>query len=716
MAEDRKLFSESWHRVAPQKIRLRPSVRVRKQFFRGKLWYIARDAYSDQFFRFKPEAWEFISRLDGTRTVEELWQNAIDRLGENAPGQQEVIQMLASLYGGNLIVSDFPADVATLFERQKKRHAREWKARLFGIFFLRIPLFDPDNFLNRTLPYLKPLFSVFGAVLWLVLVGIGLGTVVSNWGELFDRSAGVLEPGNLPLLLLAFVIAKLLHEFGHGYALKRFGGEVHAMGITFLVFTPIPFVDATQAWALRERWKRVWIGSAGMIVEFALAALAAIVWSSTGPGLINAWCYNLMVAASVSTLLFNLNPLLRFDGYYILADITDSPNLQPRSMRMLSYLVEKYAFGGPHAQNPSVGKGDAVWLTFFGIASYCYRVFITFTIVMFVADRYLGLGFLAAVLTIIGLIVVPFFKGMSYLLHEPRIERVRGRAWAVTAGTVAVIIILLGVLPAPRHLRAPGILQAREAAYLIAGASGELVKPKNVGMNVEAGEYFAQLENSQLDLEIRRLEAEESRLEALYRSQLSQEGLGREALQKRRRATELRLAEMREQKNSQDLRIPRSGLWSGDQPQEFQRRWINRGQAVGEVVPEGGWRFLAILSQQDSAVLFEQHIRESRIRFPGSAGMEVIPESVRVVPGQQEYLPSEALGWPAQGPIRTKESDDSGRRAAEPFFLIVMEVEGDEPPLWHGRTGITRFEVDPEPLGIQWYRWLRQAVQERFLL
>ena len=253
---DRKLFSESWHRVAAQSIRLRPSVRVRKQFFRGEQWYVANDLYGDQFFRFRPEAWDFIARLDGTQTVDEVWEQCLETKGGAAPGQTEAIQILSSLYQSNLIVSDFPADVTQLFERQKKRHAREWKARLFGIFFLRIPLFDPDAFLTRTMSYLRPLFSIPGAVCWLLLVGSALGVVVSNWEKLSNGRQGVLDPSNLPVLFVAFVIAKLVHELGHGYAVKRFGGEVHVMGITFLVFTPIPYVDATAAWAFRERWKR----------------------------------------------------------------------------------------------------------------------------------------------------------------------------------------------------------------------------------------------------------------------------------------------------------------------------------------------------------------------------------------------------------------------------------------------------------------------------
>ncbi len=715
MAAERQLFSESWHRVAGQKIRLRPSVRVRKQFFRGQHWYVATDLYGDQFFRFRPESWDFIARLDGTRTVDEVWQSCLDRKKDEAPSQNEVIQMLAELYAGNLIISDFPADVARLFERQKKRHAREWKARLFGIFFLRIRLWDPDAFLNRTIGWIRPLLSRFGALLWLALVGSAVGVVVSNWESLFSRSQGVLDPGNLPLLLLAFIIAKLVHEFGHGYAVKRLGGEVHAMGITFLVFTPIPYVDATAAWAFRERWKRVWVGSAGMIVELALAAVATFIWAATGPGLVNAWCFNLMIVASVSTILFNINPLLRFDGYYILSDLTDSPNLQPRSGKQIKHWVEKYAFGGRHSQSPAESRGDAVWLASFGVASFCYRVFITFTIIMFVADRYLGLGFLATVLTIIGFFVVPLFKGLKYLVSEARIERVRTRAWLVTAGTVAVLFVLLGVIPAPRHFRAPGIAFAEEATFVVAGTNGR-VEEYNPAEKVEAGMPIMRLANPELALMRAHHEAESVRLAAMERRLMATGGAGREALAERWRVNELRLAELAQEEEALILRAPATGRWGGPQPDGMRNRWLGRGETIGEIVPEGDWRFFAVVAQQHAGPLFEQGVHRSEVRFRGSAGERVVARATHVVPGRQEQLPSPALGWAAKGKVRTRPDDAKGVRTAEPFFLVILEIDRHGPPLYHGRVGEARFKLDSEPLLNQWYRSLRQLLQKRFQL
>lgn len=712
---ERKLFSESWHRVAAQKIRLRPSVRVRKQFFRGELWYVANDLYGDQFFRFRPEAWDFIARLDGTQTVDEVWQQCLDARGGNAPGQTEAIQILSSLYQSNLIVSDFPADVAQLFERQKKRHAREWKARLFGIFFLRIPLFDPDAFLTRTMPFLRPLFSVPGVLAWLLLVGSAIGVVVSNWEQLFSGRQGVLDPANLPLLLVAFVIAKLVHEFGHGYAVKRFGGEVHVMGITFLVFTPIPYVDATAAWAFRERWKRVFVGASGMLVELILAAIATFIWASTGPGLLNAWCYNLMVVASVSTILFNINPLLKFDGYYILSDLTDTPNLQPRGMKQLGHWVERYAFGGKHSQSPATSRADSIWLGSFGVASWLFRLYITYVIIMFVADRYLGLGFLAAVLTIVGLFVIPLFKGVKFLFTEPRIERVRTRAYAVTVLTLGALFILLAVVPAPRYFRAPGVLFAENAEFITVRGRGVVESRGMIGQTVEAGQVLMRLSNPELAMQRQRLEAEAAELAHMERVQLARAGIGADVLRQRRAALDLRITELQEEEAAMEIRAPIGGAYASIQPAENYQRWLARGETIGEIVSEGDWLFYAIVPQKHSNLLFNQELRSATVRFPGSAGALVEPTAWSIVPGQQEYLPSPALGWRGMGPVQVRDDDPDGVRTVEPFFLVISKLPDTASVLRHSRVGVVRFRVANEPYAFQWYRALRQAVQKRFM-
>jgi putative peptide zinc metalloprotease protein len=197
---------------------------------------------------------------------------------------------------------------------------------------LRIPLVDPDAFLTRTVGYFRPLFGTSGLLLWLALVLPAVVLAGEHWAELTGNIADrVFATENLLLLSLCYPLVKIVHELGHGYAAKLNGREVREMGVMFLLFYPVPYVDASAANALRDKKQRALIGAAGMVSELAVAALATYAWVLLEPGLARAIAFNVMLIAGVSTLLVNGNPLLRFDGYYILADLIEVPNLGARA-------------------------------------------------------------------------------------------------------------------------------------------------------------------------------------------------------------------------------------------------------------------------------------------------------------------------------------------------------------------------------------------------
>lgn len=720
MIEPKAIFSESWHRVASQRLRLRPSVTLRRQSFRGEPWFVARDGFTNSFFRFRPEAYDFIARLDGTRTVEEVWLGCLQRNPETTPSQGEVVGMLAQLYQANLLAADTAADTKRLFERHQKRSRQEVASHIFGIFFLRIRLFDPDRFLNRTWPWLRWMASPVGVGLWLAAVGLGLAMVLGNWDRAMDQSQAVLAPGNLLLLFAAFTVAKLIHEFGHAYAVKAFGGEVHAMGITLLVFTPIPYVDATAAWDFRERWKRVVVGLGGMIPELAYAGLAAAVWAYTGPGTLNSLAYNTMIVASVSTLIFNLNPLLRFDGYYILSDLTDSPNLQARSMRQWLYLFEKRALGLNSLDSPARTPTEGFWLATFGIASWCYRILITISIILLVADRYFGIGLLAGVLTFIGAFVMPLVKAAKYFTKEPRIERERKRAWAWLGGAVAAVVLFFVVLPFPNHFRAPGIARAEGSQEIYNQVAGWVVDvPQASGQFVEAGTPVLRFESPELDLAIAAARGDLEEVRGRERQMLSDFAAGIEPLRQRRVVSEQRLRQLLADREKLVLRAEAAGQWVAPTSDDWKGLWIARGARLGEVVGRGpSWEFFAIVSQEDASALFGAAKEGAEIRFPGAAGRVLTVNEWRVVPGKQEILPSPALGWSASGPIRVQADDSQGVRAAEPFFLVVGRITPDGSvdgtALHQGRLGVMRFALPWSPLAFQWARDFRQLLQRRY--
>jgi putative peptide zinc metalloprotease protein len=162
---------------------------------------------------------------------------------------------------------------------------------------------------------------------------------------------------------------------------RRWGGEVHEIGLMLLVFSPVPYVDASSAWGFRDKRKRMVVGGVGIAVELFLGALALFVWLMVEPGMVRAVAYNVMLISGVSTLLFNGNPLLRFDGYYVLADAIEVPNLGARSNTYLGYLFQRYVLGIRTAESSAHSNGERAWMVVYGITSFFYRIFISFVII-----------------------------------------------------------------------------------------------------------------------------------------------------------------------------------------------------------------------------------------------------------------------------------------------------------------------------------------------
>ncbi|KPJ89741.1 MAG: hypothetical protein AMJ53_15480, partial [Gammaproteobacteria bacterium SG8_11] len=280
------LYSPSWHRVANLVPKLRNHAQIHRHHYRGVLWYVLQDHLSSRVHRFTPSAYYLIGLMDGTRSVQQIWDFAITELGDDAPTQDETIRLLSQLHSADVLQCNVPPDASELFTRYKKQKKSKLMSRMLNPLSLRIPIFDPERFLNHFAPLLRatPGWLMFG--IWSVVVVAALVQAGIHWPQLSENVADrVLTPNNLFIIWLIFPIIKALHELGHALAIKKWGGEVHEIGIMFLVLMPIPYVDASAASTCRDRKKRVVVGAAGMIVEVFIAALAMFVWMSVDTGL-----------------------------------------------------------------------------------------------------------------------------------------------------------------------------------------------------------------------------------------------------------------------------------------------------------------------------------------------------------------------------------------------------------------------------------------------
>ena len=716
--EESKIFDESWYRIARQRLSLKASVKVRRQLYRGERWYVLIDPFSNQFFRLAPPAYNFVGRLSMRRTVEEVWRESIQRDPDGAPGQQAVIRLLAQLYHANLLHYALAADSAKLFERYTEQKQRIARSTIMNIMFFRVPLFNPDAMLKRIMPLIRLLVSPVGLLIWVSGVILGAKIGIEHFSELGQQSQGILSTSNIPLLYLSLVIIKTLHEFGHAFAVRRFGGEVNTMGVMFLIFNPLPYMDASSSWAFRSKWRRMFVGAAGMMSEVFVAAIALFIWSRTGPGTIHSLTYNLVFIASVSTVLFNINPLLRFDGYYILSDLLDIPNLHAQATAQIKHLAERYAFGCKRSHSPTTGRTEALLLTVFGLLSGVYKIVVFATILLFVADRFLLVGIIMAGVCAVSWVITPVVRGVKYLASSPQLERTRLRATIVCVGAAVLFLSAFYFVPFPSNFKSPGVIEAVKHNVVVNQIDGNLrsiLAPS--GSPVLQNEPLMILDNRELELQIAETEATIKEISARRMKALVMSRADIESIDSLLTSIVQRHERQIREKEELTVRADMAGVWVAPRLDELIGGWLRRGTPVGQLIDESEFLFVSVISQKNVSYVFSANTLQAEVRVSGQSDTTLNVDGYLIIPAESTSLPSAALGLAAGGEMAIDMQDSSGMIAAEPFYELRLQIsDTSNTTIYQGLSGIVRFELPPEPLIRQWWRKLRQLLQERYQL
>ncbi|MBI2875403.1 MAG: efflux RND transporter periplasmic adaptor subunit [Candidatus Tectomicrobia bacterium] len=709
------LFSPSWYRVAELTPRIRSHAQIHRHQYRGQTWYVLQDLSTERFQRFSPAGYFIIGLMNGQRTVQQIWEIATERLGDDAPTQDEMIHLLSQLHAADVLQCNVSPDTAELLERYEKHQRRKWQQQLFSVFAWRIPLFDPERWLRRLLPLVRPLVGWAGLLLWLSVMAPAAVLAGVHWSDLTqDIVDRVLAPQSLVLLWLLFPLIKGLHEMGHALVTKAFGGEVHDMGVIILVLTPVPYVDASAAWAFRERWRRVAVGAAGMIVELFLAALALFLWLNVEPGTVRTLAYNTILIAGVSTVVFNTNPLLRFDGYYILADLIEIPNLRARSNAYMGYLAERYLFGQREAELPAATPGERAWFVPYAIASFLYRILVTVAILLFLAHRFFILTVILAAFGLIGWVIVPAGKGLAFLLTHPRLRSVRGRAIAVSVLLVGTLVGTLYLVPVPLRTLAEGVIWIPEESYVRAGTEGFVDRiVASPGTRVRRGDLLIVCRDPLLSTEVKVLEARQRELKARYTEQWPQDlvkaAIVREELQ---HVTE-RLARARQRAADLVVRSQAEGTFVVPQAEDLPGRFIRQGEQLAYVLDLETITVRTVIPQVNIE-LVRHHTQRVDVRLAERLADPLPATLRRIVPGATEQLPSTALGSQGGGQIPTDPTDAEGVKTIERLFQVDLELPLHTGVLNVGGRAYVRFDHGWEPLLTQAYRRVRQLFLSRF--
>jgi putative peptide zinc metalloprotease protein len=711
---DTPFFSESWFRVAGIRASLRPDLRADRQRFRGRSWYVVHDAVSLTNHRLTPEAWFFLARLDGQRTVDAVWREIVAELGDSAPGQDEIVELLGRLFAADLIRTDRNPGIDGLLTRRRKQHKSLWIKNLANPLSIRIPLWDCDAFLTRHAPVLRPFLGLYGWLGWLLWVLPAMWFALQHHVELTaNLSDRLLAPDNLLILLLAFPLVKFVHELAHGAVLKVNGGVAHEMGIMFLVLAPIPYVDASAASAIRSKWTRAFVGIAGMWAELALAAAAMYLWLLLEPGAVRSVMHSVILIAGISTVIFNANPLLRFDGYYVLCDLLEMPNLGGRSNAYWLELIRRLMLGEKPDRAKDYTPRERAWLRMYAPLALMYRLSVTFAIVLFVAQEYFFVGVILAIVALVGSIVIPCVRGVLFVVSHSSLARIRRRAVGGLVAAIGGSMLFFLLVPVPLWVTAEGLLWVPPCAEIRAPesgfVSGVLQQDKQM---VAAGTPVLELESIELQATLEAQRARTRQMDIQFQSERTRDrtkaAISKEELDAELRAlhrTEERMANLQVSSCvTGEIQLHRSGDLPG--------RFVERGELLG-FVRTHSQSIVRVVVPQDDVGLVRRSSPEVRVMISDQTGRELRGNFLRHVPGGEFALPAAALGVGGGGIHATDPSDNEHLRTINRVFQLDVELPSPVTGSRVGARAYVKFSAPAEPIAKQLARRVRQLFLSR---
>jgi putative peptide zinc metalloprotease protein len=497
----------------PWRPRMRPDLHLSRHASgrQQRVWSV-KDPLTLRHYHLADNEYFILRGLDGQTTLAEL-RERFER--ENRPktlSDGELFAFVRHLYRQGLITVDAPGQASLLLERRAAARKQAWLGMFANPLAIRFRGIDPDRLLTWLAPRCGWMFSPWCIAACCLLMLAALGLVAVRFDEVAARLPSLTQmwtADTLVWLAIALSATKILHELAHAVACKHFGGECHELGVMLLAFTPCLYCNVTDVWQLPRARQRIAVSAAGMYVECVIAALCTFVWWGTEPGLLHNLALNVMIVASVSTLVFNGNPLLRYDGYYIVSDLLGVPNLAPRASTALRTTTVHALLGvelpGLHAESqrtrwPLIG---------YGMASFVYRLLVMAVFVWLViawSKQYgadvVGRG---AALALVAMMAWPIVTTIRTVAQPTLAARMDRRRFVLRGGAIVLGLLAILAVPFPYSVRVPAMVEADDAKRLYVSSPGTLVESVSYGSKVKVSQPVARLENLAIALEVAQL-------------------------------------------------------------------------------------------------------------------------------------------------------------------------------------------------------------------
>jgi putative peptide zinc metalloprotease protein len=499
-------------------LRVRPDLTVRQQRYLGEAYWVVKEPVGLNYFRFHEEEFAILQMLDGQTSLEQIKERFEEEFAPQKITYQDLQQFIGMLHRSGLVISESAGQGRQLRKRRDEKKRKELLGKLSNIFAIRFRGVDPERFLNWSYPFIKWVFHPAVVFCCLALAISALLLVIVQFDVFRSRLPTFHEffgSGNWLYLAITMGVVKVLHELGHGLSCKHFGGECHEIGVMILVFTPCLYCNVSDSWMLPSKYRRAMIGAAGMYVEMVLASIATFLWWFSDPTtLINQLSLSVMFICSVSTLVFNGNPLLRFDGYYILMDLAEIPNLRQKSTEVLKRYMSQLCLGLEQPENPFLPESNRFLFGLYTVAAVVYRWIVVFSICWFlnkVLEPYglKVLGQLIAAAGFFGLVVQPLWQLGKFFYTPGRMHKVKRLNLLISLAVVGALLAFVLFMPLPYSLNCAFQIAPSGAAPVYVDVRGQVaeIHVEN-GAVVQAGDPLITLRNYDLELAVVELEGE----------------------------------------------------------------------------------------------------------------------------------------------------------------------------------------------------------------
>ena len=696
-------------------LNLRQELRFETRSQQGKRFVVVEDPVRNKFFQIGLREFALISTIDGKRTMAEL----AAELDGDEDHDAFAVQICQWLIQSNLAFCESIDSSKRINSQVKSLQKASLIGKMNPISF-KVKLFNPTRALNAISPIAKWAFSKAFFVLWCVVAVVGLKTIWSQWDAMGGASTGILS-GNGWIWMLAFwLILKIIHEAAHGIACRKYGGEVPEAGVLMLLFTPMAYVNVTSMWRFSSRWHRIVVAAAGMYVELFIAFISVIVWSQT-EGLVADAAFQLFIMSSVTTILFNANPLMRFDGYFILSDLLGVANLYPKGTKWFGDRLKSLVFGTPTTPN-LIPSGEFWRCAIYGTMAFFWKMLISISLTIGASVLLPNFGVLLAAIGATLWIAMPLYQQYQQTIGSKAKHPVSPRRLAISLGTIACIAgLLFFVLGAPATKSAPAVVQFANETILRAESPGFIQEVLVAsGDTVKKGDLLVRLRNQELLDEVIELSCDVDGSRIQVRIHQQDEELGLATIEEERlTGLEKQLKEKTRMAKSLEIRAPFDGFVFQRQLQNMQGQFVEQGDPVLNVARHHSKEVIVSMDQRDFDSVKENQGQEIRVAIPG---MPVFKSRFsRVNPRASTATTHPSLCAFAGGslPVKPAGSESENGPAFElltPRFSAELTLEDEISQSLHsGQRGLAFFKTGRQSMGSYLFlascEWLRNKIE-----